>query len=147
SRARSAAGRVRAMVSWATIGQRSPCPQADMPTVAPATDTTRDLPTMSSSAPPQPLDGQPPPDRASDRIRERLVRAGRRYHANANIADFIEDGEIEALQSEVAEHMQQVLRSLVIDVEGDHNTTDTARRVAKMFVREVFSGRYTPMPA
>jgi GTP cyclohydrolase I len=102
---------------------------------------------MSSSAPPQPLDGPAISGRASDRIRERLLRAGRRYHANDNIADFIEDGEIDALQAEVAGHMEQVLRSLVIDVEGDHNTADTARRVAKMFVREVFSGRYTPMPA
>src|SRR5690606_37976984 len=50
-------------------------------------------------------------------------------------------------QEEVAGHMQKVLRSLVIDVDGDHNTTDTARRVAKMFVREVFAGRYLPMPA
>ncbi|MEY3753941.1 MAG: hypothetical protein RLY27_541, partial [Pseudomonadota bacterium] len=31
--------------------------------------------------------------------------------------------------------------------ESDHNTQDTARRVAKMFVREVFAGRYSEMPA
>jgi GTP cyclohydrolase I len=43
--------------------------------------------------------------------------------------------------------MQDVLESLVIDTESDHNTQDTARRVAKMFVREVFAGRYSEMPA
>jgi GTP cyclohydrolase I len=84
---------------------------------------------------------------ASERIRKRLLAAGQRFHANDNISDFIEPGELEAIQAEVAGHMQAVLKSLVIDVEGDHNTADTAKRVAKMFVREVFSGRYLKMPA
>ena len=84
--------------------------------------------------------------RTSERIRQRLIDAGQRFHANDNIADFIDPGELEAIQAEVAGHMQQVLKSLVIDVDGDHNTADTAKRVAKMFVREVFSGRYLKMP-
>ena len=42
--------------------------------------------------------------------------------------------------------MQEVLRALVIDTESDHNTNETARRVAKMFLTEVFQGRYVPMP-
>lgn len=92
-------------------------------------------------------DGLSMAERVSDRIRERLVSAGQRFHANDNIADFLEDGELAALQAEVAGHMQQVLRSLVIDVEGDHNTAETARRVARMLVREVFAGRYAKMPA
>jgi len=80
------------------------------------------------------------------RIRERIATAGARFHANDNIAQFIEDGELEALQAEVQAKLMGVLESLVIDVESDHNTQDTARRVAKMFVREVFHGRYQPMP-
>ena len=84
---------------------------------------------------------------ASERIRYRLVGADCRYHANDNIAGFIEDGELDELQAEVAAKMQGVLESLVIDTESDHNTGDTARRVAKMFVHEVFRGRYVPMPA
>ena len=40
-----------------------------------------------------------------------------------------------------------MLRSLVIDTESDHNTQETAKRVAKMFVREVFRGRYVDAPA
>lgn len=87
-----------------------------------------------------------PAERASERIRYRLVGAGQRFHANDNIADYIEDGELDELQAEVTEHMQQVLKSLVIDVDGDHNTKETAKRVARMFVREVFSGRYLKMP-
>jgi len=40
-----------------------------------------------------------------------------------------------------------VLKSLVIDTESDHNTQDTAKRVAKMFLNEVFRGRYTAQPS
>ena len=84
---------------------------------------------------------------ASDRIRDRLISAGQRYHANDNIADFIEDDELGELQDEVQARMQEVLHALVIDTDKDHNTRGTARRVAKMFVREVFAGRYAPAPA
>ena len=83
---------------------------------------------------------------ASDRIRARIQAAGARYHANDNIADFIEDGEIDALRDEVEARMRTVLDALVIDTAGDHNTHDTARRVAKMFLTEVFRGRYVAMP-
>ncbi len=84
---------------------------------------------------------------ASERIRYRLVNAQCRYHANDNIAEFIEDGEIDELRSEVESHMKEVLRALVIDTDSDHNTNETAKRVAKMFLTEVFRGRYVPMPA
>ena len=91
--------------------------------------------------------GAAAPERVSERIRYRLVGAKCRYHANDNISAFIEDGDLDALQAEVEEHMRGVLEALVIDTTSDHNTNDTARRVAKMFVREVFKGRYVPMPA
>ncbi|MBS0415518.1 MAG: GTP cyclohydrolase I [Proteobacteria bacterium] len=84
---------------------------------------------------------------ASDRIRYRLIAAGRRYHANDNIADFVRDGELAELQDEVQARLQEVLQALVIDTDNDHNTQGTARRVAKMFVREVFGGRYKAAPA
>lgn len=83
----------------------------------------------------------------SQRIRERLLSAGVRFHANDNISPYLREGELDALQQEVAEKMQAVLRALVIDTDNDHNTRDTAKRVAKMFVKEVFSGRYQPAPA
>lgn len=82
----------------------------------------------------------------SDRIRFRLLQAGQRYHANDNISAFIEDGELRALQEEVEGKLQEVLRALVIDTENDHNTNNTARRVAKMFIEEVFRGRYDAPP-
>ncbi|WP_334279436.1 GTP cyclohydrolase I [Roseateles microcysteis] len=84
---------------------------------------------------------------ASERIRYRLVSAGCRHHANDNIAAFVREGELDEVQAEVAAKLQDVLRSLVIDTDSDHNTQETAKRVAKMFVREVFRGRYVEAPA
>jgi len=83
----------------------------------------------------------------SNRIRQRLTEASRRFYANDSIADFIEPGELEALQREVQSKLQQVLETLVIDTRRDHNTQGTAGRVAKMFITEVFRGRYSPMPS
>lgn len=82
----------------------------------------------------------------SQRIRARLLAAGARFHANDNISAFIQEGELEALQEEVAARMEEVLQALVIDTSSDHNTQETARRVAKMYLREVFAGRYLPAP-
>jgi len=82
----------------------------------------------------------------SIQIRERLKASRQRFHANDNIADFIEPGELEKLLDEVEEKMKGVLSSLVIDTDNDHNTTDTARRVAKMYVQEVFKGRFVKPP-
>ena len=77
----------------------------------------------------------------SVKIRERLQAARRRFNANDNIADFIEPGELEKLLDEVTAKMEGVLDSMVIDTARDHNTANTARRVAKMYVNEVFKGR------
>ncbi len=83
----------------------------------------------------------------SVKIRERLNAAKKRFNANDNIAEFIEPGELEALLDEVTGKMEGVLSSLVIDTERDHNTDNTARRVAKMYVNEVFRGRYVKPPS
>jgi GTP cyclohydrolase I len=82
----------------------------------------------------------------SVRIRQRLIAQHRRFYANDNIAACIHEGELEELKAEVEEKMLAVLEALVIDTEHDHNSNETARRVAKMFVMEVFRGRYVPMP-
>ena len=82
----------------------------------------------------------------SQRIRARLERANHRYNANDNISAFLQSGEVEQLKLEVEAKMAEVLKSLVIDIEADHNTQETAKRVAKMYLTEVFKGRYEPMP-
>lgn len=79
-------------------------------------------------------------------IRARLEASGTRFHANDNIAAFLREGELDRLRDEVAARMEDVLGALVIDTAHDHNTTETARRVAKMFLDEVFAGRYRPAP-
>lgn len=83
----------------------------------------------------------------SARIKGRIQRAKRRFHANDNISAFIAPGEIDALLEEVEDKMKAVLESLVIDTASDHNTQQTARRVAKMYLKEVFRGRYEPEPS
>ncbi|MSQ56697.1 MAG: GTP cyclohydrolase I [Limnohabitans sp.] len=88
-------------------------------------------------------DGTP----VSVKIRERLKQAHKRFHSNDNIAEFIQPGELDALLTEVEKKMKGLLESLVIDTDNDHNTGDTAKRVAKMYLNEVFRGRYTTQPA
>ena len=83
----------------------------------------------------------------SQKIRERIERARARFHANDNISAFIEPGELDLLLDEVEARMRGVLQSLVIDVDSDHNTQGTARRVAKMYLNEVFRGRYMSPPS
>lgn len=100
---------------------------------------------MKNETPSQPVladEGVP----VSVRIRERLRASRARFHANDNIAEYLQPGEMDSILEEVAEKMQGVLDSLVIDTEADHNTADTARRVAKMYVQEVFRGRYVKAP-
>lgn len=82
----------------------------------------------------------------SERIRARIRDARKRFHANDNISAFVEPGEMDALLSEVEGKFQEVLKSLVIDTDSDHNTQETARRVAKMYLTEVFKGRYVAPP-
>ena len=97
---------------------------------------------MNTSSPALPDEGIP----VSVKIRERIQASRKRFHANDNISQFIEPGEMEQLLDEVSDKMGGVLQSLVIDTESDDNTADTARRVAKMYLQEEFTGRYVPAP-
>ena len=98
---------------------------------------------MKTTSPSQDADIGTP---MSVKIRERIAAAHKRYNANDNIAEFIEPGDLDKLLDEVELKMQGVLESMVIDTAGDHNTNNTARRVAKMYLNEVFKGRYVPQP-
>ena len=80
----------------------------------------------------------------SKTIKDRIKKAGKRFHCNDNISEYIEDGDLEKLQAEVQEKIQGVLESLVIDTENDHNTQETAKRVAKMYVQETFGFHDVP---
>jgi GTP cyclohydrolase IA len=119
----------------AVEGAHAPTPS---PTAMPRTEPT-DPPSLATV----PDEGTP----MSVRIRERIKAAQKRFHANDNIADFLEPGDLDKLLDEVQGKMAGVLSSLVIDTDSDHNTQDTARRVAKMYLNEIFRGRYQPAPA
>jgi GTP cyclohydrolase I len=101
---------------------------------------------MDKANSPADTDADDPGIPVSQKIRERIQQARSRFFANDNIAEFIEPGDLERLIDEVDVKMRGVLQSLVIDIDADHNTRDTARRVARMYVNEVFRGRYRPAP-
>lgn len=79
-------------------------------------------------------------------IRNRLDAAEKRYWAGDNIANFINPGEHELLVDELEVKFEEVLQSLIIDTATDPNSMGTARRLAKMYVYELMSGRYDPTP-
>jgi GTP cyclohydrolase IA len=79
-------------------------------------------------------------------IRARIAKAGASFRCNDNIAAHLKDGDLDIIHAEVMGHIEKALQSLLIDTDNDHNTRDTAHRVAKMLVHEAFVGRYTPPP-
>ena len=54
--------------------------------------------------------------------------------ANDTIYASLNEGDLQMIEDEVAEAFQGVLKALIINTTDDHNSKDTARRVAKMFV-------------
>ena len=82
----------------------------------------------------------------SQKIKERIDANGGRAWANDNISEYIEEGEKQKLIEEAMPAFENVLQSLVIDTKTDPNSMDTARRMAKMYINEIMSGRYDPMP-
>ena len=114
-------------------------------------DDSRTIPRQANQNRPQMSDAPQALDEdlsqpVSARIRGRILKAKKRFHANDNISAFVAAGELDALRNEVAEKMRGVLESMVIDTDSDHNTRETANRVAKMYLTEVFRGRYVPAP-
>lgn len=80
-------------------------------------------------------------------IRNRIQNSGARFWAGDNISEFIGDDEKPLLIDEVTEKFEAVLQSLLIDTENDPNSKGTARRLAKMYIYELMSGRYDAPPA
>ncbi|WP_413360179.1 GTP cyclohydrolase I [Prochlorococcus sp. MIT 1201] len=85
-------------------------------------------------------------NKISERIRARLVAEDVSFLANDNIAEHIQPGELKELEVEVADRVRELLQSLVIDIDNDHNTQETAERVARMYLNEVFKGRFYKQP-
>jgi GTP cyclohydrolase I len=82
----------------------------------------------------------------SDDIKQRLVKANKRFFASDNVSEYIYDGEKELLIKELSSKFESVLDSLIIDRINDPNSQGTSKRLAKMYVNELMSGRYDAMP-
>ena len=84
--------------------------------------------------------------KTSEVIKNRLAESNVRFWANDNISEYIQEGERELLIDEVAANFELVLQSLLIDTETDPNSKGTARRLSKMYLTELMSGRYDKEP-
>ena len=69
-----------------------------------------------------------------------------RYWAGDNISHVLQEGDKQELIEELTPKFEAVIDSLVIDRTTDPNSMDTGRRLAKMYINELMSGRYNPMP-
>lgn len=79
-------------------------------------------------------------------IKNRIKANNGSFHANDNISEYLMAGELESLQKELEKNIQDVLDTLIIDTDNDHNTNETSKRVAKMYLQEIYAGRYLPIP-
>ena len=87
-----------------------------------------------------------PMTKISNYIVDKIKKDGGRYWAGDNISKYITPEDKEALIDEITEQFEGVLDSLIIDRHNDPNSQGTARRLAKMYVYEIMSGRYEPNP-
>jgi len=84
--------------------------------------------------------------KTSGLIKQRLEDKGMRYWAGDNISEVLEEGDKQRLIDELTTKFEDVLDGLVIDRNTDPNSMDTGRRLAKMYITEIMSGRYNPVP-
>lgn len=82
----------------------------------------------------------------SELVCERIKANNGRYWAGDNISQYINDDEKDQLVNELTEKFENVLDSLIIDRHTDPNSIGTARRLAKMYIQELLSGRYDSRP-
>ena len=79
-------------------------------------------------------------------IRFKMKRDNKRFWANDNISEYVSETDKEILIAEATVAFEQVLQTLLIDTETDPSSRGTAKRLAKMYINEVMSGRYEPAP-
>ena len=82
----------------------------------------------------------------SNTIKKRIIESGDRFWAGDNISKHIKKGEHQVLIDELTLKFEDVLDSLIIDRQNDPNSKDTGKRLAKMYINELMSGRYFPRP-
>jgi GTP cyclohydrolase I len=65
---------------------------------------------------------------------------------NESVEGFKDKAERAIMMAAAAKKLEELFDVLHIDHRNDHNTRDTPRRVAKMFVEEILHGRYSEPP-
>ena len=85
--------------------------------------------------------------RNTSSIKAQLMESGIRHWAGDNISEVLMDGDKDIIIEEATVAFEGVLDALLIDRHTDPNSMDTARRLAKMYVNEIMSGRYDPAPS
>ena len=91
-------------------------------------------------------DSWEPKGTTSDEIKKRIKADKARFWAGDNISKYLEEGDKQKLIEELTPKFDSVLDSLLIDRENDPNSNKTGRRLAKMYITELMSGRYEPIP-
>ena len=81
-----------------------------------------------------------------EKIKKRLKDNNVRHYSCDNVSAYIEPGEKDQLVLEVTDAFKVVIERLLIDQDNDPNSQDTARRLAKMYLNELFEGRFDPEP-
>jgi GTP cyclohydrolase I len=76
-----------------------------------------------------------------------LVRLRHPRRANESVVGALDITERETMIRAAALKFEELFDILQIDHQNDHNTRDTPRRVAKMYVEEIMNGRYCEAPA
>ena len=87
-----------------------------------------------------------PDEPVSKTIRNKIKAENGRFWAGDNVSKYLEEGDKQKLIEELTPKFESVLDSLLIDRENDPNSTNTGRRLAKMYINELMVGRYNPMP-
>lgn len=77
---------------------------------------------------------------------QRAREKGQRFYSCDNVSDLMSDSERQLLIDELAGKFEDVLRALIIDIDNDPNAKETGRRLSKMYVNELMSGRFYPEP-
>lgn len=85
--------------------------------------------------------------RNTSSIKARLMDLGIRHWAGDNISEVLQEGDKEKIIEDATVAFEGVLDALLIDRHTDPNSMDTARRLAKMYVYEIMSGRYDVAPS
>ena len=79
-------------------------------------------------------------------IRERMIADKKRFWAGDNISEYVSEKDKKQLIEEATQAFEKVLDTLLIDRTFDPNSHGTAKRLAKMYFKEIMAGRYEPAP-